>query len=81
MSPGFRGVVQGKDPLKGGELRGEGSSSPGPHRPHFQARVLSVPLADLTPAPPASQPRAPSYPEHSFWGRCISQLRLPYQTP
>ena len=41
---------------EGNRMR-RGPASPGPHRPHFQAPVLSVPLADLTPTPPASQPR------------------------
>lgn len=64
-------------------LASEGSSRNGllqapVHIRHFQASVLSMPLADRTLAPPATQPRASFYLEHSYWGTCISQLRLPY---
>lgn len=31
-----------------------GPASPGPHRPHFQAPVPYVPLADLTKQPPSA---------------------------
>lgn len=50
----LEGLSRGRILSGEGNCMRRGPASPGPHRPHFQAPVLYVPLADLTKQPPSA---------------------------